>query len=447
MSLFGAGGSESVSLRPVTSWPRGLLRSGSRRCVGRYHQSFRSIRKDLLYKPWVPQQGSYRLFAVLRGLYLSFPQPLPRLRFTEEADLTLRIVLVLFTGLACSYASLTAQDIYTLSGRVVEEGSSNEIPSASVEIENQEIVGTVPTQPNGSFQFDGLRPGGYTLRVLALGYTPKSLYVVVDEDLALEIPMSISPLSLDTLAVGGESIDVSGTVVKAGTDLALASADVLTDQGVASRTDGNGRFDLEGIYADVPLLIVVRAFGYRPLAATLIPEEGEDYRLELQQDSAVQEAIRTEVARIEERAKSYPSILRAMGSERLEELADLTLRDALRIENGGEHLDRVRCWIIDGRPLSSWAAGIFLDTTVPQEVQRIEFLSAPANPDFVMGRIYTNQFMRRMLASDMELRRPAFMQPSTGRIEVDQSREYRTFQPAPEILHNRSDEPPSPLCL
>lgn len=363
--------------------------------------------------------------------------------------MTLRAFFPALAAVAVVSGSLEAQNTHTLSGRVVEEGSSNGIPAASVEIENQEVFGTVSTRSDGRFQLEGLEPGGYTVRVLAIGYTPKSTYVVVEEDVALEIPMAVSPLLLDTLAVDGRSIEIEGSVLAEGKDLPIVNADVLTDRGIATRTDANGRFQLEGVAADIPVLIVVRSFGYLPLVATLVPEESETYEFELERDSLVQRAIAEQVARIEERADNYPSILRSVGSERLEQLAQLTLREALSVENSRRMLGRVRCWVVDGRQISAQAADVFLDTTVPQEIERIEFLSAPADPTFVMMRAYTNQFMRRMIASDTELRRPTFMQPSTGLVEIDQRRDYESLDPPNTrgVSGSRLENPPPPLCL
>lgn len=354
---------------------------------------------------------------------------------------------LLIVGTAAALAvPLQAQDTYSLSGRVIEEGTSNGIPGATVEIENREILGTGSTGPDGGFLFEGIEPGGYTVRVAALGYSPVSLYVVADEDTALEISLSISPIPLDSLAVDARSVDIGGRVVDESAGLALVGAAVLTDQGRATATDGNGRFELEGVLADIPLLVVVRAFGYQPLAATVVPAEDGEYEFELERDPAVQRAIDVEVERIEERASRYPSVLRSVGSERLESLAELTLGDALRVENGSL-LERVRCAVLDERQVASrWMVDVLLSTTVPQEVERVEFLSAPADPDFVMMRVYTRDFIRKMIASDVELRRPTFMQPSTGRADVDLRGDYRTFQPPPRILENRSDEPPAPLC-
>lgn len=226
----------------------------------------------------------------------------------------LRGFLLTVGTVAALAVPLQAQDTYSLSGRVVEEGTSNGIPGATVEIENREILGTGSTGPDGGFLFEGIEPGGYTVRVAALGYSPVSLYVVADEDTALEISLSVSPIPLDSLAVDARSVDIGGRVVD--------------ERQVASR------------------------------------------------------------------------------------------------------------WMVD----------VLLSTTVPQEVERVEFLSAPADPDFVMMRVYTREFIRRMIASDVELRRPRFTQPSTGRADVDLRGDYRTFQPPPRILENRSDEPPAPLC-
>ncbi len=115
--------------------------------------------------------------------------------------------------------------------------------------------------------------------------------------------------------------------------------------------------------------------------------------------------IATEVERIEKRAGGRLAItMRPLDRDDLLSWDNATLLDVLRHEypNRGR---RVRCVLVDEELLLAGMAEGVLLTTLARDVERIEFLF-----DGAMLRVYTREFMRTMLGSGIELRRPTYVE-------------------------------------
>ena len=301
-----------------------------------------------------------------------------------------------------------AQTGVVVQGRVFEAGGTAGIQNVVVELEGH---GAVLTSADGSFRFERVEPGGYTLRVIAFGYAAESRFLAVDGDTTLTIPLEVAPVLLDPLVVQARVIDIEGRVRDPVKDFLLVDADVLTNQGRATRTDSHGRFRLEDILEEVPLRVGVRAFGYLPVDTILLPDEDESYLFDLVPDSLVERMIEVQVVRLEERAAGRrAAIMRPMNRERLLRWAGhSTLRDVLESEYRS-YLGRIRCVFMDEEEINDGGRLLsVLGTTLPEEVERIEFLFRGA-----MLRIYTREFIQNMIARDIELRRPSYV--SLGRL-------------------------------
>lgn len=146
-------------------------------------------------------------------------------------------ILVLATAIPIPVLSQTGA---VVQGRVIRAGGTAGIQNARVELEGH---GATLTSAEGAFHFEGVESGGYTLRVDAFGYASDSRFLAVDRDTTLTIPLEVAALLLDSLLVELRRIDIDGRVRDGGRDLSLGDADVLTDQGRATRTDVNGRFN------------------------------------------------------------------------------------------------------------------------------------------------------------------------------------------------------------
>lgn len=292
-------------------------------------------------------------------------------------------------------------------GRVVEEGSGDGVSSVIVQLEG---FGYVLTDTEGGYRFQGVEPGGYELQVMALGYAPESRFVPIkDAGAVIDLQLRRAPILLDTLRVSVRSIDLHGRVREADGGPMIVDAEVLSNLGRAAQTDAHGTFDLDDVYAEVPLSVRVRAFGYLPLDYEFVPDESKLYTFELQPDPVIQAMIDEAVVEIEDRASGRRSVsLQAMNREDLLKYDNATALDAVQLEYGAR-LSRVNvvCVVIDEK--EAHFADEDLEHLLPQEIERIEFMRPGAGSSrLVTMRVYTRDFIRDMVAGAKTLH-PPFM--------------------------------------
>ena len=85
-----------------------------------------------------------------------------------------------------------------------------------------------------------------------------------------------------------------------------------------------------------------------------------------------------------------------------------TLGDAIHFEYWGRGIDGIGCVLIDEKQTSQIVPiDHFLHTTLPEELERIEFLDF--GPQGLMLRIYTREFMQEMFDLNLELRTPVMV--------------------------------------
>ena len=292
-----------------------------------------------------------------------------------------------------------AQTPITVDGGVYASDSGAGIENAIVTLEG---YGSVLTSASGAFRFESVEAGERSLDVVAFGYAGATLALSLQADATVDVALTPEPIAVDSLAVDLESLDFDGRAQDPERDLRLIGAEVLSSQGHDERTDAHGRFDLDDVYEDVPLRIVIRSFGYLPLDTTLVPDDERRHEFDLTVDSAVQRVIDMQVERIIEVTRGRRSVLRPMDRERLLRFAGTyTVYDMLLAEYG-YRLERVVCIVVDEEQiLSSWGWRSYLSTMLPEELERVEFLFGGG-----MLRIYTRDFIRRMGVARVELREP-----------------------------------------
>ena len=293
----------------------------------------------------------------------------------------------------------SAQTTAVVQGRIVASGGDVGIENAAIVVEGHT---SSLSAADGRFLIEEVPLGPQVLSIRALGYATLHLQLVVDGDMDVRIALQVQPLTVEGLTVDLTAVEVRGRVRDPELDIPLAGADVLTDQTASDYTDVRGRFDLD-VWEGVPLTISVRAFGYFPQDTTVVPGEGADYRLQVSPDPLVTRMIGVEVSRIEDRSAGRRSaLMRPLNREELLRWKNATLEDVLRSAYS-IHLRRIRCVLVDEEQLGPGMIGPTLRTTFVTEVERIEFLFRGA-----MLRVYTRDFMRRMLGSGIPLRTPSY---------------------------------------
>jgi hypothetical protein len=306
----------------------------------------------------------------------------------------------MLTMVLCIPAAAWAQVAFVVEGRITDPNGTG-IENAIVELEGRDPM---LTSGIGSFRFEDVGAGTYVLAVRALGYAPTSRSISVNENVMLAIVLEPAPFELDpVIVVAPDEIDLDGRVRDPTRDVHIMGADVWTSQGEQGTTDAHGRFSLDAL-EEVPIMVAIRAFGYLPLDTVLVPTEDDDYDFDLAVDPLVDRMIEVEIERLKERAGGLRAVtMRPMNRDDLLRWVGLPLGDVLRAGYPGR-VQRVRCVIVDEVALTPQMVGPTLENLLVQEVERIEFLFRGA-----MLRIYTREFMRRMIGGGLELGAPTYV--------------------------------------
>ena len=292
-----------------------------------------------------------------------------------------------------------AQARLSVQGRVTDPVGDTPVALAGVELEGH---GTTLTTAEGYFSFEGVSPGAYTLRVVAFGYAPVSEFLVVDDDLTIGLAMQAAPVLLDPVIATIRPIDLRGTVLDPENEMYLVGAEVLTNQGQVSETDAHGIFRLRRVLEEIPLQVSVRSFGYLPLDTVIVPRRGERPRFELHPDEVVEAQIAVQVERLERRhAPHFAPMFRSMNRHELLRYAGShTLGTVLEFRYW-RYVDRIRAVVVDGRQVAIFEdPAAELSHILPEEIERIEFSGGKAN---TVLRVYTRDFMRRLLTQEVTL--------------------------------------------
>lgn len=371
--------------------------------VGRQVRIGYSLRRGRGNAGLPPQSSSANI-----GVTLAACSPVEHKRQPEEAlRRVARIIRVWGTWLilAIGWTMLVPDDAaaqarVVLEGRVIEANGPG-IEEAVVRLEGQRPI---MTTAGGHFRFDGVELGPHRIQVSALGYVPFNDTILVNRDGVLIISLEIAPFVLDSLVVDVEEVGLSGQVREARRGRSLPGADVRTSQGHVTQTDNRGRFRFDA-WAGVPIQILIRAFGYLPVDTVVVPAKGGRFTFDLAEDSLVTRMIGVELRRLEERAGGHMAItMRPLNREDLLRWSGASLKDVLRVKFPVRRR-RIRCVVVDEKALTPEMTPGVLDTTLAQDVERMEFLFRGA-----MLRVYTREFMRTMLGSGIRLRRPLFVE-------------------------------------
>lgn len=294
---------------------------------------------------------------------------------------------------------LAGQSSFVVDGRVVTPSGIG-IHNAIVRLDGH--APRLSTEA-GYFRFDVVAAGPQTLRVEAFGHTPATLRIDVQGDATLFLVLEIAPFRLDSLVVAPSPLEMNGRVRDLERDISLAGAEVIDGNSGGATTNGAGRFSLDA-WEGHPLYVGIRAFGYLPLDTVVVPDPDHDsFTFPMRTDSLVERMIDVEMKRLDDRAGGRMSITRPpMNRADLLRYRGASLMDLLKARHRTRGL---QCVVLDERSLTPEMGRAVLDMTMAHEVERIEFLFGKA-----MLRVYTRDFVRRMLGGGFELRRPVFVE-------------------------------------
>lgn len=317
------------------------------------------------------------------------------------------MLLMLCAGIASSAAAQTPGRV---TGRIIEAGTNSEIEGATVE-----LVGyrSTLTSATGTFLFEGVERGAYTLRVTAFGYATDSRTVVVDGRAVADVELQLSPIPIEPITVEVRIIEIEGRVRDAHEDVLIVDAVIFTETGM-TRTDRHGRFRIESVPEGVPLPVRVQAFGYLSLDTVVLPEEDGAYSFELEEDAEVRQVIAAQVERMQDRVgMRWSPFARPINRDGLMRYAGgATMWEVLEAEYRPQRLNRVKCVVVDEQVVGErsgpihntlWAARTVMRTLLPEEVERVEVMAYGGRLEGLVVRVYTRAFMQRLIAGNAQL--------------------------------------------
>lgn len=306
---------------------------------------------------------------------------------------------IILAVLLCGIASpAVARQTAELSGRVIERNGEAGIAGATIEVAGR----TVLTDLRGRFTITELTAGRHVLTVGAFGYSVREVEVTAPAtDLVIELDPS--PVALDPLVVTGATITLRGKVHERGDDRGLIDVQVLVDPDHEEWTNSAGRFKVDDLPAGPPLRLEIRGFGYLPIHTIISAFRDTTLIIGLEPDPLMQRMIEIQAARLRDRAKPFDTaVMPAMDREDLLRNANTTAFDLIRYRYG-RFLSRVKCMLIDDRQTYNGLAELM--HFLPDELERIEFLFRGR-----MLRIYTRDYMRKLVGGGVELVRPVYVE-------------------------------------
>ncbi len=302
-------------------------------------------------------------------------------------------------GLALAAGPVRAQQV-VLDG-VVLDGNGDVVSAAVVELGT---AAAILTDDEGQFRLEGIEPATYRLRIRAFGFDEHVETLDLRSDRTVTIVLRETAFELDTLVVGAGTVEVRGRVWDPVRDEDVPGAEIRTSQGEAVLSGAGGRFDFEA-WENVPVRILVLAFGYLPVDTILEPTDGADrIDIALEEDPVITAMLGAALRRLDDRAGGRRAItIPPLERDDLTRWRGSALDEVLRLEYPVRSR-RVICVVADEWPMSPLQAEGFLTTTPAWEIQRMEFLFGGR-----MLRVYTRDFMTRMLSGATQLGAPVFV--------------------------------------
>lgn len=307
-------------------------------------------------------------------------------------------LLLGYTLLAVSATSLHAQTV-VVRGSVVEPANATRIGGAAVELSG---VGRASTDANGEFLFPRVTPGRHAISVRALGYTPWETTLDIRADTTLVIELAVDPVHLDSLRVAGGTITVEGVVTGADTGRRIVGALVFVGEDEQTETSLSGRFDVGDVPVGLAIAVDVRALEYLPARIALITGRDTTLSIALVPDPISRRMVELQMERLHVRSRTVGNSRIELDREALLRTPSWSAYDVVVRRLGRSN--PIRCLVIDEVPIRLTPGFIhgddLLGSWLTEEIQHIEIFGRGA-----MVRVYTREFMERLVQNDAELDR------------------------------------------
>lgn len=292
-------------------------------------------------------------------------------------------------------SSLPAQTV-SVRGRVVEPTNNTHIGGAAVELRG---VGRMSTDANGEFSFPRVQPGRHTITIRALGYTAHEATIDIVSDTTLVIELAVDPVHLEALRVEGRTITVQGVVT--GSDgRRISGALVFVGEDERTETGLSGRFRVARVPVGLAIAVDVRALEYMPARIALITERDTTLSVTLEPDPVSRRMVERQMERLHLRSRTSPRSRIELDREALLRTPSWSAYEVIVRRIG--RASAIRCLVIDEVPVRltpGFTHGDdLLGSWLTEEIQRIEIFGRGA-----MVRVYTREFMERLVQDDAEL--------------------------------------------
>lgn len=296
---------------------------------------------------------------------------------------------------------LAAQHV--VSGTVVESGDGVPVAGITVTLDGRSPA---VTDRSGRFRFERVSAGRHVLAAEGLGYLRAEVVVDVAGETTVRIEVDVEPVALEGVEGRARRITVRGHVVDSATDAFIGDALILAGAAGSVQANPVGRFRLRDIPAGSQVTLRGVAFGYLGTAVTFEAVEDTSVVVRLSPDPFIAARVEEQMDRVDARAEGLrydpvPSIER---DEILREQNRGTFPDLLERKLG--RFAAIGCIVIDEGYVTADQMKWRVDALRVSDVHRVEVNEFNANPragPILMIRIYTRNFVRRMLSEDVPL--------------------------------------------
>lgn len=303
--------------------------------------------------------------------------------------------------LGAAAGPVAGQQVFTVRGQVVDQEDGVALGGMVVTIRDRTAV----TDPGGHFRFAAVAPGEHILRVDGIGYFPLEQILTVSSDTTVLIELRVSPVPLPPVVGVARWVRVDGRVREAANGIMMHDVRVFATPDIETRTSRAGRFRLRAVPAGVPLTIRAATFGFLPIVVTLEPQRDTTLEFAMVPDPVVQAMIAAQMERIDERADGHRySPLPVLERDDLLAYRNWLVPEIIDWELGPGMSRRVACVVLDEESVEdSFILRERYRTLTPLEVHRVEVTDYPGMARALMLRVYTRDFVQRMVNDQVDL--------------------------------------------